>query len=420
MATNLDSAQVAGGDDVLASQYNALRKDVIQNGGDYAASAGSSNAYTLAIDSAIAAYNEGQVFKFKANFANTGPATLNVNSIGAKNILKFGNKNLISGDIKSGDVVYVVYDGTSMLMLSSSSTDKSKFGGDGSDGALSVPSGTTNIDATSSVNIVKKNYTTINIASGATLALINPASDGSGLWLRATGNVDIVGTINVDYCGAIYGAAAVANTSEVNGNEGTQGFMQNVDGVTSLHKGGAGQASTGGSYKSTGGGGGAGKNAGSASSANSPVAAAPGGTVVEFTQTIDGINLTKKFIIFCGAGGGSGGATDNSGTSTSGRGGRGGGFVIIECAGSFNFTGTITAKGEAGQNGTVSSSGTENASGGGGGGGGFILGLYNDLTANSGTTVVTGGIGGTKAGGSGTNGGDGGDGQALIGKNESL
>lgn len=119
MATNFDSAEVAGGDDALATQYNALRKDAIQNSGDYAASGGAANAYTLAIDAAIAAYNEGQVFKFKANHLNTGASTLNVNGIGALTIKKEGGAaDLEYGDIVSGQGVLVLYDGTNLLMLS--------------------------------------------------------------------------------------------------------------------------------------------------------------------------------------------------------------------------------------------------------------------------------------------------------------
>jgi len=118
MSTNLITSPVAGGDDALASQYNNLRKDVLQNAGDYSASAGSANAYTLAIDSVITAYDEGQVFKFKANFSNTGPATLDVNSIGAVTIKKNTTDDLRSGDIVNGQVVFVVYDGTNFQMIS--------------------------------------------------------------------------------------------------------------------------------------------------------------------------------------------------------------------------------------------------------------------------------------------------------------
>ena len=55
----------------------------------------------------------GQTFRFIAAGANTTTAvTLNINSIGAKNITKNGTTALAIGDIPSGSIVVVVYDGT--------------------------------------------------------------------------------------------------------------------------------------------------------------------------------------------------------------------------------------------------------------------------------------------------------------------
>jgi len=119
MATNFDSGQVSANTAATATQYNNLRKDVLQNAGDYASSTGSANAYLLSIDSQIAAYDEGQVFKFKANFTNTSAATLNVNSIGAKTIKKNnGSDDLAAGDIANGQIVNVIYDGTNLQLQS--------------------------------------------------------------------------------------------------------------------------------------------------------------------------------------------------------------------------------------------------------------------------------------------------------------
>jgi len=60
--------------------------------------------------SALAA---GQTFRFIAAGANTTTSvTLNINSIGAKNITKNGTTALAVGDIPAGSVVVVVYDGT--------------------------------------------------------------------------------------------------------------------------------------------------------------------------------------------------------------------------------------------------------------------------------------------------------------------
>lgn len=65
----------------------------------------------------LAAYAEGQHFSFTSAGANTGAATLNINSLGAKSITKQGTTALIAGDIPSGAVVEVVYDGTRFQLL---------------------------------------------------------------------------------------------------------------------------------------------------------------------------------------------------------------------------------------------------------------------------------------------------------------
>lgn len=143
MATNFDSVAVVAGQDATAVQYNNLRKDVIQNAGDYEDSGGAASAYTLAIDAAITAYAAGQVFKFKANHANTGAATLNVNGIGAKTIKKNrGADDLIEGDIISGQIAIVIYDGTNLQLLSPSGPGQTRFAatfGENIDGTATVP-----------------------------------------------------------------------------------------------------------------------------------------------------------------------------------------------------------------------------------------------------------------------------------------
>lgn len=83
-------------------------------------SSGSANAYVLTYSVAPAAYYTGQAFGFITNFAVTGSATVNVNTLGAKTIKKLvaGVKtNLASGDISSGDFVQIVYDGTDVILL---------------------------------------------------------------------------------------------------------------------------------------------------------------------------------------------------------------------------------------------------------------------------------------------------------------
>lgn len=80
--------------------------------------AGSSNAYTLASpNQTISAYYDGLTLLFEANHTNTGAATLNVNSLGAKSIVRPDGSALKAGAITSGGRYYVSYDGTNMQLV---------------------------------------------------------------------------------------------------------------------------------------------------------------------------------------------------------------------------------------------------------------------------------------------------------------
>lgn len=61
----------------------------------------------ITLSPAPAALTVGMVVYFKADVANTGPATLNVNGLGAKNILKQHDLALVDGDIEAGAIVQV-------------------------------------------------------------------------------------------------------------------------------------------------------------------------------------------------------------------------------------------------------------------------------------------------------------------------
>jgi hypothetical protein len=92
--------------------------DEVQNqSNSYAADTGSVNAYVIALTPAITNYTAGQTFRFLATNANTGASTLNVNSQGAVDINKDVNVDLAADDIKAGQVVTVVYDGSNFQLV---------------------------------------------------------------------------------------------------------------------------------------------------------------------------------------------------------------------------------------------------------------------------------------------------------------
>ncbi len=85
---------------------------------DYVVDTGAADAYVITPVPAISAYATGQIFTWKATHTNTTTSTLNVNGKGATTIKKVdGATNLIAGDIVSGQLIQVEYDGTNFQML---------------------------------------------------------------------------------------------------------------------------------------------------------------------------------------------------------------------------------------------------------------------------------------------------------------
>lgn len=240
------------------------------------------------------------------------------------------------------------------------------FGGTGADGALSIASGTTNIDV-GGVQYYIKNYSSISITGTGALTFSNPHANGTIIILKSQGGVTITSSatpaIDVSSMGATGGTGGAVSS---NGNIGTVG----IGSVVNVSAGAGGVAGTSGS-------GGA------------------GGAASVFTYPL---NISGKIIkVSPGAGGGEGGG---NGGSSGGDGGKGGGALIIECAGALNFTGNIYANGAVGTDGVDS---TVGAGGGGGGAAGTVAIIYNTLTANTGTITVTGGTGGQGGDASTTN-----------------
>jgi len=73
---------------------------------------GSSNAYVLAAARTVAAYAQGDAYMFRANHANTGAATLNIDSVGAVAIVNNTQSALAAGQIQAGGIYLVAYDAT--------------------------------------------------------------------------------------------------------------------------------------------------------------------------------------------------------------------------------------------------------------------------------------------------------------------
>ena len=89
---------------------------------------GTADAITLSPSPGIAAYTAGQTFRFLASGANTTTVTVQVSGLaGPKAITKNGSTALAAGDIPSGAMVTITYDGTQFIL--------------GTVGAATVPAG---------------------------------------------------------------------------------------------------------------------------------------------------------------------------------------------------------------------------------------------------------------------------------------
>lgn len=189
----------------------------------------------------------GGHYRFKANTINTGAATINFNSVGAKTIVKVAGgitTALADADIRAGQYVDVVYDGTNMQLQSTLGNASSGGGatissttnliaGDGGGNGIAAPIAT---NADTSLNLTKaltwasastptynsggtttcdwsaSNACLITAASGnSNLALTNP--HGSGLYLIKFVQDSTDRTLT--YPGSLTGCPAVATGSGI-------------------------------------------------------------------------------------------------------------------------------------------------------------------------------------------------------------
>lgn len=81
-------------------------------------STGTGNTYAIAYTVGPTAYVKGEVFRFFAHLTNTGAATLNINALGTRALLRADGSAVAPGEIVAGQVVSVAYDGVNFLAIS--------------------------------------------------------------------------------------------------------------------------------------------------------------------------------------------------------------------------------------------------------------------------------------------------------------
>lgn len=101
------------------TRTDAQRVDKVQDSSHvYAGTSAGTDTITATLSPAITAYVAGQRYHFKAGGTNTGAATINFNSVGAGAIKKgpAGTTALAAGDITTGGIYTVEYDGTNFQL----------------------------------------------------------------------------------------------------------------------------------------------------------------------------------------------------------------------------------------------------------------------------------------------------------------
>lgn len=146
---------------------------------------------TLSASRVMTAYTAGDRYCFKAGGTNTGAATLNVDTLGAKSIKRPDGTPLVAGDITSGMYVDVVYDGTNFILLNRHI-----------------------VDATSTVKGVAELATNAEaLAGSSTSVVVTPGNLGSDQTKSNTGHMVLPGNILVNWARLSFSGATGPETA---------------------------------------------------------------------------------------------------------------------------------------------------------------------------------------------------------------
>lgn len=413
----------------------------------HATSVSGADTITAALTPAITAYATGQSYSFVSAGANTGAATINLNSVGAKAITKEGTTALEAGDIPSGAMVTVIYDGTQFQLQNVKNTVISNI----LSVTDSITAGTTQTQAGATALTTEFNRVTTATAgdgvkfptasAGLICHIVNETAVSIEVYPNTSDTLN-GGSANVSNSlgaktRAIYECVDGTDweqVSEYNQSAAATGGTITTDGADKIHtftSSGTFEITNGNptlTYLVVGGGGGGGLGRGGGGGAGGyrsttlvrgigsytvtvgagGAASTAGSDSVFDTITADGGGEGGDSNEVGAAGGSGGGGGDDSsgphagGAATSGQGNAGGTSINTPSGGeaggggggasAVGVTATNDTPGAGGAGSANSISGSSVTYSGGGGGGGF----------DPGATVAVGGAGGGGAGGDGT------------------
>jgi hypothetical protein len=304
--------------------------------------------------------------------------------------------------------------------------------GDGSDGDVTISSGTTTLTrdmfynnltvngtgvlVTAGYEIFVKGTLTVDGSSGAKIHNSGvDGSDGQFSAVSSLGGAGGAGGLSGKYKGGVAGGDGGNGVSNSNGLPGTNGLPSGTYSITNV-VGTAG--GTGGTSIRTPGAG------GTAGIVTSVAVNKPRSILnLSFIEVVAGSAVIASQSLSGGAGGGGAGSGGNGGYSGGGGGGGGGnGGIVVICANALDITGASAIQsrgGDGGDGGGAASAGANSPGPGGGGGagnGGIIVVAYLQKTG-TGTMTADAGVGGQPGavgGGSSGPGVAGGNGAAGI------
>ncbi len=178
-------SQGVTGTTVTAAFLNALqnhRHDGLDQDGScptsFVVASGSANIYTATFSPALTAHCAGLPLLIQAPATNTGASTFNPNSLGAKSIVRQDGSVLQAGDIVSGGVYQLVYDGTNyqLAAVSTPASIQGLF-----KNLIISASGTSATITVTCDEIVVGNGTTYQTLRNVNLSIAGTANGANGL-----------------------------------------------------------------------------------------------------------------------------------------------------------------------------------------------------------------------------------------------
>lgn len=216
--TNLGAGTVASDAARLSQVQNSTTTTLISITG--------TDTITGTVSPTLTAYAIGQVFSFVVAATNTGAVTLNINSLGATAVTRTGAVALVAGDMVTGQVAIVEYDGTRFQLINGNSFTNLKASGTmGVTGATTLSSTlSTSGDATIAGHTVGRGAGAIssNLVVGSGSLTSTTAGSNNNTVIGASSGTNLTtGSGNVLIGGSNSASSATVNYETVIGFAGT-------------------------------------------------------------------------------------------------------------------------------------------------------------------------------------------------------